>query len=38
MKKTALGSTRAPATAQGLFGMRPSLDAVSSKGNIPYTK
>ncbi|RMZ48130.1 hypothetical protein AFCA_011192 [Aspergillus flavus] len=33
-----LGSIRAPATVQGLYGMRPSLDATSFKGIIPYTK
>ena len=36
--KTALGSIRAPATVQGLYEMRPSLDATSFKGIIPYTK
>ncbi|KAE8143694.1 amidase signature domain-containing protein [Aspergillus pseudotamarii] len=33
-----LGSIRAPATVQGLYGIRPSLDATSFKGIIPYTK
>ena len=34
----ALGSIRSPATAQGLFGIRPSVGAVSLDGIIPYTK
>ncbi|KAJ1714963.1 glutamyl-tRNA(gln) amidotransferase subunit A [Aspergillus flavus] len=33
-----LGSIRAPATVQGLYGMRPSLNATGFKGIIPYTK
>ena len=36
--ETALGSIRAPATVQGLYGIRPSLGATSFKGIIPYTK
>lgn len=34
----ALGSVRSPAAVQGLYGIRPSLDAVSFKGCIEYTK
>jgi hypothetical protein len=33
----ALGSIRSPATAQGLFGIRPSIDAASFQGITPYT-
>lgn len=36
--KIALGSVRSPAAVQGLYGIRPSLDAVSFKGCIEYTK
>ncbi|KAF2489454.1 putative glutamyl-tRNA amidotransferase subunit A [Lophium mytilinum] len=32
-----LGSIRAPATAQGIYGMRPSLGAASFNGVIPYS-
>lgn len=34
---SALGSIRAPAAAQGIFGMRPSLGAASFEGIIPYS-
>ncbi|CAG8176305.1 unnamed protein product [Penicillium salamii] len=37
-KGAALGSIRSPAAVQGLCGIRPSLDAVSFKGILPYTK
>ncbi|CAG8226063.1 unnamed protein product [Penicillium salamii] len=33
-----LGSIRSPAAVQGLYGIRPSLDAVSFKEILPYTK
>ncbi|KAK0112717.1 hypothetical protein ONS95_014453 [Cadophora gregata] len=32
-----LGSTRAPATVQGIFGMRPSIDTANFEGIIPYS-
>ncbi|KAJ8122751.1 hypothetical protein ONZ43_g1134 [Nemania bipapillata] len=32
-----MGSTRAPAAAQGIYGMRPSLGAGSYEGIIPYS-
>jgi Asp-tRNA(Asn)/Glu-tRNA(Gln) amidotransferase A subunit family amidase len=35
---SALGSIRAPATVQGIYGMRSSIGAASFEGIIPYSE